>query len=1125
MTPISYNLAMRKEAILNFLKYTLGEEKAAITFPHPYMQFFGLFICAIISLVVVVIALGAFPTKEQGYITMLILVLMATFLLRPKLFSSLKSCNKIDIGISLFLVAATILVGIHFLNLFQTLGQWEWLDNTVYIVAAGLIIESVRRFEGKVPILFVSTFLSLLFYFLFVDNADLFFSSDKGLFSVNPENKGEGVYGKAFSTIVDVVYTFIFFSFAFHLIKINKLLNYLAFKITHGRRSGASSALYAIWASGLYGMISGAARGSVVETGENTIPTMKQAGYPAEFSASVQAIASSVAQIFPPIMGVIAFVIVEMSELSYLEVMFAALIPAFLFIFSLRTAVKLEARRLALKPLNLKYTTEHIKDSDNVFNKQILYQLIVLVVSFVLFFTLLSNNFSLALCALSSTMVILLMAYLFPPLRPDNKMALLSFIIDGGKKGLQLTLSCAAIGMILFVFKQTAIEQWITDYIQILFVYDFFVLLFFAFLPILLGIVLPTIVVYFLVVFMSVSVFHEMGIPELHTYLFVFYYSILAGITPPNAPLLKKAAKIANIDSESKKLYKTTFKLSIVIFILPLAWIYHPEIILDSTLSIASMIKSIYIVFALMVAIVAISAGLFGLFRSSEHSLSMIERLALLTSGGLIVFSNHIDLMVIGVILASFILVHDDWKKMETSRLRPAFSLAWLVITPKNISFSVISIFVSLILVYIAFFIISGLSLYLSEKSVTPWLTERFHFTLAVKNCDVNTENLQLFLQKKGYRSTIICSKFAEITVSKVQPGEIRLQSNIHAVEFQEAYFDLLPNLKQQLQENYDNEVQSPLGSCLEEISALLKEKGFNLNEITSSDCLETRTPLPIVYLGADLASLLEVSPGALVHLHDAVFAETLQEDMIMTNPNQHFVVAAIFKTAFPDINNFVIGPTGSLSNILDEEEVEHKLAVKIHGLKDLGDMKQLWEKLGEEEMRYQEVFQQFDTNEENQEQWMEKNWPYENYYSITHNEIWKIQNAFLNSIHAMSIVIFILCLLILLSGISQLMENNKKLVILMRLSGIHFEVMWIFLFILSIMGAIIPCLIAFLVSMITSKTLVSFFDDVSYIMDSSVFFTVFGITLLTAVCTTFFLSQLHLSRDIAKEWGHASRI
>ena len=303
---------------------------------------------------IVVIAFGGLPTKELGYITILTLALIANFCFKPRFKAGrINNLDKSDFWLSIGLIVLTILVGIRLISI-HLMEYFEWFDYLTYIIGIGVILEGTRRVEGKSKILINILLIILCSYFIWnylvFGSIQPFFNIENGIFS------SSGIYGDALVTIVDFVYAVIFLSLAFHLIQIDKLLNYIAFKITHGRKSGASAGLFAIWASTLYGSISGEAQGNVDKTGEHTIPVMQRAGYSPEFAASVEATISGVGQIVPPIMGTIAFAIMVIGNFSYFDVYWGIITPAILFIFALGTAVFLEASLLNLQPSNLTYT-------------------------------------------------------------------------------------------------------------------------------------------------------------------------------------------------------------------------------------------------------------------------------------------------------------------------------------------------------------------------------------------------------------------------------------------------------------------------------------------------------------------------------------------------------------------------------------------------------------------------------------------------------------------------------------------------------------------------------------------------------------------------------------------------
>jgi TRAP-type uncharacterized transport system fused permease subunit len=1120
-----------QKQISTFLIDVLGEKNSTVAFPHAYMRFFGYVTCVIITIMIGVIAFGELPTKELGYISILTLALIATFLLKPKLRAKKShSLSQLDFWVSMIFIFLTILVGIRLASI-HLMEYFEWFDYLTYSVAIALILEGGRRVEGRnKPLLYLV--IGFIFFYIFFGDIQLAFDVDKGIFSEN------GVYGNALVTIVDIVYAIIIFSLSFRLVRINLLFNHLAFVITHGRRSGASAGLYAIWASTLYGSINSESRNNIKATGEHTIPVMKRAGYSSEFAASVEVAISGVGQIIPPIMGTAAFAIIVISSFSYFDIYWAFVIPTLLFMFSLAVAVILEARSLSLKPSTLQYTNE-IKKQEEEFTigdnkKHYLRGIVFFIGLIVFFFSTWLYDFSLAECALLSTCTVVILYIISPllnkvwpslfPRLKINRKRLGRIIFDTGKDGIDIVIYCAVIGIILFIFQQMNLEKWILEK----WILDIFswplplclqkltILFIFASITIFLGLFLPTLVVFFILASVTISTFQLVQISELQTYLFIFYYSVLAGITSPQAPLLTKATELFQDlykkELDKKKLHKISLKLSFALFILPFAWIYHPEIIMKADVDYFfsyRIIETIYITFAILLAILAISVAIFGLFRREENSLSVMERSGLFVGAIFIILSLNFWMILCGIILILFILISDDWQARHNSILIPAFSFVWLMINPKNIPTSVYFTFTSLILIYTIFFTTTGF-IYDLNKHVDPWLKNRFHFTLEVDDCKTTTDELKgVLLQETGKNIQTVCTKFYELNISKLYPGEFRLSTNLKTVEFNEKYFRLLPDLKKILQEFYAENIEGDLATCFEERQL---EEDLDLNKLSLKECnIFDETPLPLIYLGSNIADYdeLNVSVGTIISLHDTIFSNESNgiEKEISIDYKSKFVVKSVFQTRFPDLDELVIVPEGTLSKLFPED-FKNLLIVKIQSLETINELTTIINKM----------IERGDNNKLSNDFIID---------SFINEEFWIIQNTFLNTIQAILIITFLICIFVLISGLSQLMEINKKLIVLMRLSGMRNGAIWMFIFLLFIISTTITCLAAFMLSYGINSLLVYYlFENISFTMNFSIGFNIWSITILTAILLSSILNRLHFSRDIAREldygkYGH----
>jgi TRAP transporter 4TM/12TM fusion protein len=341
----------------------------------------------------------------------------------------------------------------------------------------------------------------------------------------------QGIYGVALAAVSDVVLVFVILGVALRISGAGDFFNYIAMKFTQGRRSGPAQC--AIIASSLFGSVNGSAPANVSATGVLTIPMMKRAGYKAPFAGAVEATSSCVGQILPPIMGVGAFIMSEITGIPYANIMLAALIPAFLFILSLSCAVAFEAGRTGLEPIDfgrVDWTSERVAQG------------VTLLAGFGTLITMLIIGYAQTFCGLVATGLVLVLANAFPATRLDTS-KVVQFFVDGGRDGLAVLASCAAIGIVIGAVTTTGLGIKLNQVIVALGNEQLFLALVLAGLcSIVLGMGLPTAASYIMVIFVAGPAIMELGVGLLQTHLFVFYYAVLSAITPPVALAVFAAA-------------------------------------------------------------------------------------------------------------------------------------------------------------------------------------------------------------------------------------------------------------------------------------------------------------------------------------------------------------------------------------------------------------------------------------------------------------------------------------------------------------------------------------------------------------------------------------------------------
>lgn len=589
----------------------------------------GLIVCVAITLFVLgTTAFGKYPAQAQ-YGTILILGMIAIFALKPGPLAHDGKVTNADLLLSLVFIGMALWSSIYFLNnYFEIADLREGIPNTQDIICYSLgtlcVLEAARRVEGWMLLSVVIVAIIYLFFGHYMP----------GILEHRPFSPSQvieisysyqGIYGVALAAVSDVVLVFVILGVALRISGAGDFFNYIAMKFTQGRRSGPAQC--AIIASSLFGSVNGSAPANVSATGVLTIPMMKRAGYKAPFAGAVEATSSCVGQILPPIMGVGAFIMSEITGIPYANIMLAALIPAFLFILSLSCAVAFEAGRTGLEPIDfgrVDWTSERVAQG------------VTLLAGFGTLIAMLIYGFAPTFCGLVATGIVLVLANAFPATRLDTS-KVVQFFVDGGRDGLAVLASCAAIGIVIGAVTTTGLGIKLNQVIVALGNEQLFLALVLAALcSIVLGMGLPTAASYIMVIFVAGPAIMELGVGLLQTHLFVFYYAVLSAITPPVALAVFAAAAIAR--TPPIPLALNAIRLCFVGFVLPMAWVYHPEINLES-LSLETAPFVLAQVIALIIAVVAVTASHIGYFVSK---VSIIERLILLVGGALVLYPDPI---------------------------------------------------------------------------------------------------------------------------------------------------------------------------------------------------------------------------------------------------------------------------------------------------------------------------------------------------------------------------------------------------------------------------------------------------------------------------------------------------
>lgn len=546
-------------------------------------------------------------------------------------------------AINLLIIALFVFACVYLLvNYFEISATREGIPNAwdlaCYTLGTLAVLEGVRRTDGW-PLL--SVILLLLAYLVWGHHIPGTFGHHElrlakiaeVSFSLN------GVFGVALAVVADVVFIFILFGAIMRVTGAGALFIDLAYMLT-GRYPGGP-AQSAVVASALFGSISGSGPANVVSTGSFTIPLMKRVGYRAEFAAAVEATASCVGQIMPPVMGVGAFIMAEITGIDYGRIMLAAVVPSLLYSFSLLVSVRLRARRWNLPTLRPEEVPR--------FSRELIPRLAVLAAAIATIIAVILSGRTPAYAGLAGCVVLFAGAFLVKPMRPNGR-KMLVMLLEGGRDGVGMIVSCAGIGIIIGGISATGLGIKFTQAIVGLGQERLVLALVMAAICcLMIGMALPTAASYLMVVYVAAPAIIQLGLPTLTAHMFIFYYAVLSAITPPVAVCAYAAAGIAQ--SSYLKTGVIAVRLGAVGFLLPFLWIYNPELLLAGT----DPLEAAWVIGACAFAVVSLAAANIGFLR---RPLRPWERGAYLAAAmGLAVDLHWVRLLALGAAVAFTVLV------------------------------------------------------------------------------------------------------------------------------------------------------------------------------------------------------------------------------------------------------------------------------------------------------------------------------------------------------------------------------------------------------------------------------------------------------------------------------------
>ena len=423
--------------------------------------------------------------------------------------------------------------------------------------------------------------------------------------------------------------------------------------------AGASSggpAKVAVISSALCGMVSGSSVGNTVTTGSVTIPMMKKTGYRPEFAGAVEAAASTGGQIMPPIMGAAAFLMAEYMDVKYGQVALWAILPAVLYFAGIFMSVHLEAKKLGL---------QGISRSDLPKFRLLVRRIYLLLPLVVLIWLVAANIRSLQWSA--SVAILLAIIVSLPQLFTDSRTACAanggslpltaakktgSIVINsleaGGRGCITVAVACSMAGIIAGCITVTGLASnlingviAISSSISSPFLSTLIALFLTMLCCIVLGMGVPTTANYCIMASTCAPILITLGIPKVAAHFFVFYFGIVADITPPVALAAYAGSAIAKSDPMKTGVNAT--KLAIAAFIIPYVFALEPSMLIMDK----GFLAAVQVILTSAIGMFGVAAGLEGFFRGRIHWILRI----LCVAGGLLLIYPGLSTDIAGIIL------------------------------------------------------------------------------------------------------------------------------------------------------------------------------------------------------------------------------------------------------------------------------------------------------------------------------------------------------------------------------------------------------------------------------------------------------------------------------------------
>ena len=554
--------------------------------------------------------------------------------------------HPLDVVLAILGAASPAYIVLEYQQLVLRSGTVTTPDLAVGLIGILLVVEATRRVVGIPMVTVVLCFIAYAFAGPYMPGV----LAHRGL-TLNQlvghlYFTTEGIFGIPLGVSSTFIFLFILFGAYLESTGLGKFFIDLANSIA-GWASGGPAKV-AVLSSGLMGTVSGSSVANVVGTGSLTIPMMKKLGYHKNFAGAVEAAASTGGQLMPPVMSAAAFLMAEFVGVPYIDIVKAAVVPALLYFTGVWLGVHFEAKRSNLKGL----PREQLPKFGRLFIERghLALPLVVIVYLLVSGYT-----------PMRAALVAIVLSIVCSALRKSTRMKPIEIVrgLDKGARNvLSVLVACASAGIVIGVVTKTGVGLKLASGLLALSGGLLLPTLFFTMITaIVLGMGVPTTANYVITSTIAAPAIIQMGVPVLAAHMFVFYFGIIADVTPPVALAAFAGAGIAG--GNALKTGINASKLAIAAFIIPYMFVLSPVILMvDATIG-----NVLLATVTAIIGMVALSSALIGYLVDNCRAYERI----ILIAGGLMMIKPGMLTDIAGFVLFALVLV-SQWQRKKAQR-------------------------------------------------------------------------------------------------------------------------------------------------------------------------------------------------------------------------------------------------------------------------------------------------------------------------------------------------------------------------------------------------------------------------------------------------------------------------